>query len=317
MRQAGRYLPEYRSVRRGVSFTDLCRSPELILKVVKQPLERFDLDAAILFSDILTMLEPMGMQFDFSNGGPKLKHPITTPEDVDRLKECDVEKDLSFVFDGIRLIKQSMPGKPLIGFIGSPITLACYLIEGGGSKTFNAAKRFLHMHKSASTKLLDKITDVASQYLRAQVEAGCDAVKIFDSWGGILSQDDYRQWSIPYLNRILDNVKGTGVPRILFVNNVAPYLKLLRDVDCEVIGVDYRMDLNAAQEMIPDKAIQGNFDPSALFGPPELVEQRTRRLLEGINDPRRFIFNLGHGVQPDTPIESIQALINTVRKFGS
>ena len=313
MRQAGRYLPEYRTVRDKVSFSELCRTPELILEVVRQPLVRFDFDAAILFSDILTILEPMGVTFDFAEGGPRLDNPFDSPDDIARLQDCDVEKDLPFVYDAIRLIKREIPEKPLIGFIGSPITLACYLIEGGGSKTFNKAKRFIHEHPKAAERLFERLADTSARYLAAQAEAGCDAVQVFDSWGGILSGPDYQRWSIPYLNRIFASLKGSSIPRILFVNNLAPYAHLMRDIDCEVIGVDFRMDLASAFEQIPDKAIQGNLNPSALYGSPAEVAAETRRVLDAVAAPERFIFNLGHGIQPETPIDAVEAMVETVR----
>jgi uroporphyrinogen decarboxylase len=287
----------------------------LILEVVRQPLVRFNLDAAILFSDILTMLEPMGMEFDFSNGGPVLATPVRTPDDLARLRECDVERDLHFVLSAIRLIKKEIPETPLIGYIGSPITVACYLLEGEGSKTFNTAKQFLHENPTAAERLLEVLTDVASRYLKAQIEAGCDAVQIFDSWGGILSHDDYRRWSASWVNRIFESVADKGVPRILFVNNLAPYVDIVNEIDCEVVGVDYRMSLESAFEAIPDKAVQGNLNPSVLFGEPSEVISQTQELLKQVSSPERFIFNLGHGIQPETPIESVQAMLDTVKRF--
>ncbi len=317
MRQAGRYLPEYLKIREKVSFSQLCRSPKLIAEVVRQPIARFDLDAAILFSDILTMLEPMGMDVSFPDGGPRIAKPITTPEDVKRLKDFDVEKELSFVLDGIREIKKTMPDKPLIGFVGSPFTLACYLIEGKGSKTFDSAKRFVHQHPEAADEMFELLSEVIARYLKAQVEAGADAVQIFDSWGGILSRHDYRRWSAQPVGKILDRLKSLNVPRILFVNNVAPYLDIVNELDCEVVGIDYRVDLAAAAAALPNKAIQGNLDPSVLFNQPEVVIKRTTEILDSISNPDRLIFNLGHGIQPKTPIESVQALVETVHKYRS
>lgn len=315
MRQAGRYLPEYRKVREDVSFLDLCRTPSLIAEVVHQPLRRFDLDAAILFSDILTMLAPMGAKFEFPGGGPKLDKPIATPEDVDRLHDIDIDKSLSFVFDGIREIKKVLPDLPLIGFVGSPFTLSCYLIEGQGSKAFDKTKKFLHQYPAAGERLFDLLSHVAERYLAAQIDAGCDAVQIFDSWGGILSTDDYRRWSATYTDRIFKGLQSKGVPRILFVNNLAPYVDLVREVECEVVGVDYRMKLADAAAALPDKALQGNLDPSVLFGTPEEVASSTRQILQSVDDHDRLIFNLGHGIQPTTPIESVQALVEAVHSY--
>ncbi len=315
MRQAGRYLPEYRSVREKASFLELCRSPQLIAEVVRQPMVRFDLDAAILFSDILTVLPPMGVSIDFPEGGPVISPVISGPEDVDRLRDYDVVRELPFVFDGIREIKKNIPDKPLIGFAGSPFTLACYLIEGQGSKHFNKAKSFLHRYPQASEKLIDLLSDITAKYLTAQVDAGADAVKIFESWGGILSQNDFLRRSADPVSRIFASLKDKGVPRILFVNNIAPYLSIVRDIDCEVVGVDYRVDLAEAAAALPGKAIQGNLDPAALFGSPEHVADCTRRILDSVGDHDRFIFNLGHGILPATPLESVHALVKTVHGY--
>ena len=315
MRQAGRYLPEYQEIRKEVSFIELTKSPELIAEVVRQPIARFGLDAAILFSDILTMLEPMGARFEFPNGGPVLENPIRTAKDVDRLSHCDIQKSLSFVFDGIRRIKEVVPGTPLIGFVGSPFTLASYLIEGSGSKTFNTAKRFLHEQPEASQRLFALLADVAADYLKAQIAAGCDAVQVFDSWGGVLSRDDYKDWSQTYVQRIFSQLSDTGAPRILFVNNLAPYLDIVNDVECEVVGVDYRMDIVQAARALPKKAVQGNLDPSALYGPASKVIERTKKLLDSVEEPNRLIFNLGHGIQPDTPISSVTAVVETVHAY--
>jgi len=314
MRQAGRYLPEYREVRKEVSFMELCKTPELIAKVVKQPIDRFSLDAAILFSDILTMLEPMGAEISFPEGGPKIAHPIATPEDVDRLHPCDVNK-LPYVFDGIRHIKKVLPNTPLIGFAGSPFTLACYLIEGQGSKNFDKAKAFLHRYPDAARKLITLLADSVSAYLSEQVKAGVDAVQLFDSWGGILSREDYRTYSAEPATRIFNSLKNTNVPRIFFVNNLSPYIDIVRDVPCEVVGVDYRMDLQKAMAELPDKAVQGNLDPSVLFGSPAHVREATQSLLKTLSNHDRLIFNLGHGIQPKTPIESVAAMIDAVKQF--
>ncbi len=315
MRQAGRYLPEYQEVRQQVSFQELCRSPELIAKVVRQPVERFGLDAAILFSDILTMLEPMGAEVSFPEGGPRIAHPIETPEDVERLSTIDPERDLPFVLAGIRRIKDQLPSTPLIGFAGSPFTLSCYLIEGKGSKTFDKVKIFMHRYPEAAVKLLNLLADNVAEYLLAQIEAGAEAIQIFDSWGGILAHDDYERFSAAPINRILTRVADAGVPRIVFINNVAPFFDLVAEYDCEVIGVDYRVNLETAALALPKKAIQGNLDPTILFDTPEMVAKETRRLLERLHRHDNLIFNLGHGILPRTPIEAVETMIKTVRAF--
>jgi uroporphyrinogen decarboxylase len=315
MRQAGRYLPEYRAVRDKVSFGELCRTPSLIAEVVRQPMERFGLDAAILFSDILTMLGPMGLSVEFPNGGPVISQPIKTPGDLERLRAYDPTQKLHFALDGIREIKKTLPDKPLIGFVGSPFTLSCYMIEGKGSKSFDGARRFLHQYPEASEKLFDILVEHLTRYLAAQIEAGADAVKIFESWGGILSREDFRRWSAEPIGRIFRGLASYNVPRILFVNNVAPYLDLVTTIDCEVIGVDHRIELRKAADALPDRSIQGNLDPSALFGNPEQVRERTMSILRSLENHDRLIFNLGHGIQPETPLESVYALVETVHNF--
>jgi uroporphyrinogen decarboxylase len=317
MRQAGRYLPEYQVVREKVSFKELCQSPKLIAEVVRQPVEKFGLDAAILFSDILTMLEPMGMKVEFESGGPVLENPISKPEDVKRLHSFDAKRELSFVLDGIREIKRVLPETPLIGFAGSPFTLACYLIEGMGSKNFSGAKRFLHQYPDAAEEMFCLVSDMVANYLRAQVEAGVDAVQVFESWGGILSPDDYRRWSAMPINDIFRKQESKEVPRILFVNNVAPYLEIVRDLDCEVIGVDYRIDLARAAASLPGKAVQGNLDPAVLFGSTDHVIEQTRHILDSLDNHDNVIFNLGHGILPQTPVESVRALVDTVHSYRS
>lgn len=315
MRQAGRYLPEYQEIRQKVSFQELCRSPELIAEVVRQPVERFGLDAAILFSDILTILEPMGAEVSFPEGGPRIANPVETPEDIERLTGIDPENDLPFVLEGIKMIKGILPSTPLIGFVGSPFTLSCYLIEGKGSKNFDKVKIFMHSHPDAAEKLLNLLADNVSDYLLAQIEAGAEAVQIFDSWGGILAHDDYERFSAGPINRILKKLRQSKVPRIVFVNNVAPYFDILAEYDCEVIGVDYRVNLETAALALPKKAIQGNLDPTILFDEPQVVARETRRLLERLHRHENLIFNLGHGILPKTPIESVETMIKTVRAF--
>ena len=315
MRQAGRYLPEYRAVREKASFIELCQSPSMIAEVVRQPIERFGFDAAILFSDILTMLAPMGMPFEFPEGGPRVQNPIRRPEDIDRLHDMDPVSDLNFVLDGIRQIKKELPDTPLIGFTGSPFTLACYMIEGMGSKSFDLARRFLHQYPEAAERLFELLVGNITRYLNAQIAAGAEAVQLFDSWGGMLSREAYRRWSAKPLQRIFSRLDCDGVPRILFVNNVAPYLDILRDIDCEVVGVDFRADLAGAATALPGKAVQGNLDPSLLFSEREQVVTQTIRILDSLDNHDNLIFNLGHGIQPETPIASVEAVVETVHNY--
>jgi uroporphyrinogen decarboxylase len=315
MRQAGRYLPEYQEIRQQVSFQELCRTPRLIAEVVRQPVERYGLDAAILFSDILTILEPMGVKVDFPEGGPQLEFCIGGPADVKKLSSFNVKSELSFVLDGIREIKKIFPDTPLIGFAGSPFTLACYLIEGQGSKNFNQAKKFLYQYPRAAEEMFDLLTRAVTEYLEAQIDAGADAIQLFDSWGGVLSKDDYYRWSARSSDRIFQQLASRGVPRILFVNNIAPYLDLVSDIDCEVVGVDYRIDLAEAALALSGKSIQGNLDPAVLFAGPGQVVRETTRILESLPHHRNYIFNLGHGILPETPLESVQAMVETVHNF--
>jgi len=314
MRQAGRYLPEYRNVRAEVSFEELCRRPDLIATVVAQPVARFELDAAILFSDILTLLEPMGINVSFPEGGPRLTPTVTALADVERLKTVDPSRDLAFVLEGITRIKETLSHLPLIGFSGSPFTLACYLIEGHTSRTFDSAKQFLYAQPSAAALLFDKLTQAVSDYLKAQVQAGADAVQIFESWGGVLPHDDFQRWVVQPVQEIFRHL-GQKVPRLLFVNNIAPYLDLIRNVGCEVVSVDYRVSLKQAATVLPRHTIQGNLDPAVLFATPEYVRQRTEQLLADVPEPARFIFNLGHGILPHTPLESVEAMVSAVHSY--
>ncbi len=315
MRQAGRYLDEYRNVRERVTFAELCHSPALIAEVVRQPVQRFGLDAAILFSDIMTMLEPMGMEVSFPDGGPQIGNPIETPNDVKRLNSIDPTTQLDFVLEGIREIKRVIPKTPLIGFVGSPFTLACYLIEGKGSKHFDKAKQFFHRYPQAGDDLINILAHNLATYLEAQISVGAEAVQIFESWGGVLSHHDFGRLSAGPVNEVFRRLKEINVPRIYFVNNIAPYFDLVNEVDCEVVGVDYRVNIETAARELPEKAIQGNLDPSALFGTADKVAEMAREILEAMPDHNRFIFNLGHGIQPNTPIENVEVLVNTVHDY--
>ncbi len=317
MRQAGRYLPEYQKVRERVSFQELCRSPKLIAEVVRQPIEQFGFDAAILFSDILTMLEPMGVKVTFPAGGPKISNPIRSCHDIKVMKGIEPQKDLHFVLDGLSEIRRVLPDTPLIGFAGSPFTLTSYLIEGGSSKTFNLPKRFLNERPEEARALFDLLEISLIKYLRAQIEAGAQAIQIFESSGGVLSHEAFYEYVTVPVSRIFESLSDTGVPRILFVNNAAPYLDLVGEIPCEVIGVDYRLRLRTAMEALPGKAIQGNVDPSLLFAGPEATSVAVRNMLDSIVDFSRLIVNLGHGIQPETPVQSVHALVNTVHSYRS
>ena len=316
MRQAGRYLPQYRAVREKVSFLELCRSPELMATVTKQPIDIFGFDAAIMFSDILLPLEPMGIKLAYENGGPTLSPAVQNPDDVKRLETYDPAEEMAHVLAGIREIKTRLDDVvPLIGFAGSPFTLACYLVEGGGSWQFYEIKRFIYKHPRAATHLLEHLAELTGRYLKEQINAGVNAVQLFDSWGGILPPDAYREFSLPYIKTAFEICKIEGVPRILYLNNSAPYLKLLADLDCEVVSVDWRTNLLEAAGILDGRALQGNLDPHLLFAPPETVYRQVIRILEDMAGKDNFIFNLGHGILPETPVDNVHLLVNTVHSF--
>jgi len=316
MRQAGRYLPEYRAVREKVSFSELCRSPELIAKVTKQPVDIFGMDAAIIFSDILLPLEPMGIKIDYENGGPVLSPVVRDPEDFGQFEWYDPSDQMAYVLAAIRETKKLLGDVvPLIGFCGSPFTLACYIVEGGGSWRFSEIKRFLYNFPTETSRLLSYLAELSGRYLKAQIDAGADAVQVFDSWGGILPPDLYREYSLPYIKTIFEICKTENIPRILYLNNSSPYLKLLAELECEVVSVDWRTDLNDAMTILDGKTIQGNLDPHALFGPPETVFKQTARILEATAGRDNFIFNLGHGILPETPVANVKMLVDTVHSF--
>lgn len=316
MRQAGRYLPEYRAVREKVSFTELCESPDLIAEVTHQPIDIFGFDAAILFSDILLPLEPMGQKVSYDNGGPRLTPPLRTPDDVAGLKSFDPAEKMGHVLCGIKAIKDRLDDVvPLIGFCGSPFTLASYMVEGGGSTHFTEIKRFIYNHPKAAKVLLSRLAEMTGEYLKEQIKTGVDCVQLFDSWGGILSVDSYREFSLPYIKTVFDICRTENIPRILYLNGTRPYLPLLAELDCEVISIDWRTDLTEAISILDGKSIQGNLDPQILFGTAELVEREARKILEATADKDGFIFNLGHGILPATPVENVRRLVDTVHTF--
>ncbi len=316
MRQAGRYLPEYNAVREKVSFTELCESPKLVAEVTRQPIDIFGFDSAIIFSDILLPLEPMGVKVTYEEGGPKIYPPVRTPDDVAGLKSFDPGDAMKFALDGIAETKDVLrDAVPLIGFCGAPFTLACYLVEGGGSANYTEIKKFLFTHPKDAAVLLNRLAEIVGEYLRLQIQAGCDAIQVFDSWGGILSPDLYARYSIPYLKTVFEMCETKGVPRIMYMNNSRPYLPLLAELPCEVISVDWRTDLGDARSILDGKTIQGNLDPHLLLGPPDLMVQQTSKILECMADTDAFIFNLGHGILPPTPVKQVKLLVDTVHSF--
>ncbi|MFH2051199.1 MAG: uroporphyrinogen decarboxylase [bacterium] len=316
MRQAGRYLPEYMQVREKISFNDLCRTPEAACEVTLQPVRRFGFDAAIMFSDILTPLEAMGAPFDFSQGGPKLERPLRDEKDIRALRRYPSLEGVPYVAEAIGLMKQGLGDRtPLIGFAGSPFTLATYLIEGGGSKDYAYLKTMLYSRPELLQELLDKLGDQILDYLRMQVDAGVDAVQLFDTWGGILHPADYLTMVLPVVRRIMDGLKDSGVPRIYFLKGSAPYNHLIKDLDVEAFGVDWTQDLSLAIDQMGGKAVQGNLDPLCLYGDREQIRRRALEICAKGAAASGHVFNLGHGILPKTPISAVETLVETVQGY--
>jgi uroporphyrinogen decarboxylase len=319
MRQAGRYMEEYRQVRAGHSILEVCKTPELAAQVTLQPIDRFPLDAAIIFADILLPLEPMGAQLAFlADEGPVISNPVRDKAAVDALKPVQPDA-LRFVYDAIRLARKALSGRvPLIGFAGAPFTLASYLIEGGSSRNFIETKRFMYHAPDAWHRLMDKLARVIVGYLKAQVEAGAQAVQLFDSWVGALSPDDYLEYVQPHVKVIFEGLKTTNVPCIHFGTGTSTLLELMKQAGGSVIGVDWRIRLDEARRRLGDDvAIQGNLDPVVLFAPLHEIERRVEAILRQAGNGPGFIFNLGHGILPGTPIENVQATIDLVHKLSS
>ncbi|MEN1942944.1 uroporphyrinogen decarboxylase [Luteimonas sp. MJ293] len=330
MRQAGRYLPEYRATRaQAGSFMGLATNPELACEVTLQPLRRFPLDAAILFSDILTIPDAMGLGLYFVDGeGPKFKRPLRDAASIAKLGVPDMESDLGYVMEAIRVIRRELDGKvPLIGFSGSPWTLACYMIEGGGSKNFSIIKAMAHNDPKALHALLEVTTQAVIQYLSAQRAAGAQALQVFDTWGGILSPRMYREFSLPYLTRIAHELeRGEGAertPLIVFGRGNAAYLGELADTGAEGVGVDWLIDLGDAARVTGGKvALQGNLDPSTLYGSPDAVRAEVRRALDSYRDGNGgsregHVFNLGHGMSPDMNPDHVGVLVDEVHSYSA
>lgn len=317
MRQAGRYMSEYRAIREKHTLLDICRTPELALAVTLQPVRAFAVDAAILFADILLPLEPMGAPFEFAAGeGPVIHAPIRSANDVEALRVFEPEEGLPHVLEAIRMIRAELDGKtPLIGFAGAPFTLASYLIEGGKSSHFAKVKRFMYEQPGAFGALLEKLSDVVALYLRAQVQAGAQAVQLFDSWVGCLGPDDYRDYVMPHVRRLLTSVSRTGVPVIHFGTDTGSLLELQRDAGGTVIGVDWRTPLDQARARLGDSvAVQGNLDPLTLLAPRELLSRRVDDVIVRAGSKPGHVFNLGHGILPETPPDSVRFVADRVHE---
>ena len=330
MRQAGRYLPEYRATRsRAGSFMGLATSPDHATEVTLQPLERFDLDAAILFSDILTVPDAMGLGLSFAEGeGPRFAQPVRDEAAVKQLAVPDMGK-LRYVFDAVASIRKALAGRvPLIGFSGSPWTLACYMVEGAGSSDYRRVKTMLYARPDLMHRMLAINADAVAQYLNAQIDAGAQAVMIFDSWGGVLADGAFQTFSLAYTARVLAQLKreaeGRIVPRIVFTKGGGPWLDAMGALDCEVLGLDWTVNLGAARARIGQaKALQGNLDPNVLFAPPDRIEAEVAAVLNDFGPPHRgaqagptHIFNLGHGISQHTPPESVAVLVDTVHALS-
>jgi uroporphyrinogen decarboxylase len=324
MRQAGRYLPEYRETRaRAGSFMDLCKNPELACEVTIQPLERFPLDAAILFSDILTIPDAMGLGLYFTEGeGPKFERPVRDEAAVAALGVPDPEQDLGYVMEAVRVIRRELDGRvPLIGFSGSPWTLATYMVEGGSTKNFAHCKGMLYDRPELMHQLLSTVADSVTSYLNAQVAAGAQAVMIFDTWGGVLGPREYEQFSLAYMERIIQGLnresEGRQVPVILFTKGGGQWLARMSESGCDALGVDWTTDLADARVQVRDRvALQGNLDPCILYSSPERIREEVARVLDSYGHGPGHVFNLGHGIHPNVNPEHAAALVEAVHELS-
>ncbi len=324
MRQAGRYLPQYQAVRSRVSFLELCKTPELACEVTLQPINEFGMDAAILFSDILIPLEPMGFELAFTPA-PVLANPVTSAADVDRLGVPDPVQSLPFVVRAVEVICKALAGRvPLIGFSGAPFTLATYAIEGGGSKSYAKTKRMMFESPAVAHALLDKLARAQAAYLEAQVAAGAQAVQLFDSWAGILSPRDFREFALRYARLVVDLLRASPTfrerpaPIIYFVGGCAPYLDFYAESGADVLGIDWRVDIGEAIRRVGDGvAVQGNLDPTCLFLPPEQLRARVAELLATVGGRPGHVFNLGHGILPEADPEHLRVMVEAVRELSA
>jgi uroporphyrinogen decarboxylase len=319
MRQAGRYLPEYRALRARHAFLELCKTPQVAAEVTLQPIERLGLDAAILFADILLIVEPLGVGLEFAKGeGPLIHRPVRTEADVARLGPIDVASALGFVFETVRLVTRALPAHvPLIGFAGAPFTVASYIVEGGASRDYLATKRLMREAPDAWHGLLTILAQATAAYLNGQIAAGAAAVQIFDSWVGALAPDDYRQFVLPHTRALIAALRP-GTPVIHFGTGTGGLLPLLREAGGDIIGLDWRVDLDAAWRAVGDDVgVQGNLDPVALLSPPKTFEPSVRAILRRASGRPGHIFNLGHGVLESTPVEHVKALVDMVHDISA
>lgn len=319
MRQAGRYMEEYRKLRAQHGFLDLCKKSDLATEITVTPVDKLGVDAAILFADILLILEPMGVGLEYSKGdGPVLHHPVRSGKDVDGLKEFNVETELAYVYESVKKIRKELKNKvPLIGFAGAPFTLASYLIEGAGSRNYVHTKRLFYSAPEAWKRLMERLTKVIGEYLNCQIAAGAQAVQIFDSWAGCLTPNDYQQFVQPYTKAVIDAVTP-GVPVINFSTGTTGLLKNIRAAGGDVIGLDWRVNLDEGWAAVGhDVAVQGNLDPVALFASPKEIRTRVAEILQRAAGRPGHIFNLGHGVLPETPVDHVIAMVDAVHEFSA
>tara|TARA_B100000315_G_scaffold23860_2_gene20644 strand:- start:9382 stop:10329 length:948 start_codon:yes stop_codon:yes gene_type:complete len=313
-------MEEYRKIRSKVDFLTMCKTPDLAAEVTLQPIKRIGVDAAIIFADILLPLEPMGIKLEFAkNEGPVINNPIRSSSDVDALRSINTEEELSFLPEAIRIVKKELNGKvPLIGFSGAPFTLASYIIEGGSSRNYIHAKKMMYNEPKIWNRLMDKISDVIINYLLAQIKAGAETVQLFDSWVGCLSVKDYRQYVLPHSKKIIDGIKKEGnVPIIHFGTNTTTLLPSMKEAGGDVLGLDWRINLDEGWEKIGfDSAVQGNLDPVVLLSNPTEIEKRVKDILKRAGGRPGHIFNLGHGILPETPVDNVIALVDMVHNFS-
>lgn len=319
MRQAGRYMPEYRAIKERATFLEMCKTPELAVEVTLQPVRAFEVDAAILFSDILITVEAMGVGVEF-NPGPQIPAPVRNRAGVERLRIPEPEEAVPFVLAAVRELRQALPaGLPLLGFCGAPWTLANYIVEGGGAKEFTAMKRLCYEDPATAELLLEKLTATNAAYLRAQIAAGAQAVQIFDTWAGILDPDDYLRWALPYVQKMVRDVhESCGAPVIYFARDAGSLLPHLAHSGADVLSIDWRVPLDAARATFGARcAVQGNLDPVALFAPWEELRRRADRVLDRAGAAPGHVFNLGHGILVGTPVDHVRRLAEHVHRATS
>jgi uroporphyrinogen decarboxylase len=317
MRQAGRYLPEYRAVREKADFLTMCKTPELAAEVTLQPIDLIGVDAAIIFSDILVIPEAMGMHLEMHEGkGPIFPKPIRNERDANELKIIEPDKDLKYVLDAVSLTKKELNGRvPLIGFSGAPWTLLTYMVEGRGSKNFAEVKKLIYNNPELAHKLLSKISDAVADYLNAKIEAGADAVQIFDTWGGILTPDDFNEFSLQYIQQIISKLKKKDEPVIVFAKGVHYTIEAIVGTGADVIGLDWTMNLGEVRKKVGDNvALQGNMDPTKLYSTADGIKKEASRILESFGNGSGHIFNLGHGILPDVPPANAKLLVDFVKE---